>query len=91
MQQQSPAIVACASSVLSLPYLASTGHAIPFLPFCLTSSDLISLPLLLLLLSSSSREQVLKTLVIIVALFALCWLPLQAYTLLQDFFPQINE
>jgi hypothetical protein len=41
--------------------------------------------------SSSFESQVLKTLLIVVALFAFCWLPLQSYTLLQDFFPQINE
>ena len=36
-------------------------------------------------------SQVLKTLLIVVALFTLCWLPLQTYTILQDFFPRINE
>lgn len=41
--------------------------------------------------SSLPLVQVLKTLIIVVALFAFCWLPLQSYTLLQDFFPQINE
>lgn len=35
--------------------------------------------------------QVIKMLVVVVALFALCWLPLQTYNVLQDIFPQINE
>jgi hypothetical protein len=35
-------------------------------------------------------RQVIKMLVIVVALFALCWLPLQTYNVLQDIFPQIN-
>ncbi|EEB09957.1 class A rhodopsin-like G-protein coupled receptor GPRnna12, putative [Pediculus humanus corporis] len=30
-------------------------------------------------------------LVIVVVLFALCWLPLQAYNVLQDVFPEINK
>jgi hypothetical protein len=29
-------------------------------------------------------------LVIVVALFALCWLPLQSYNVLQDIYPEIN-
>jgi leucokinin receptor len=35
-------------------------------------------------------RQVIKMLVIVVALFALCWLPLQTYNVLQDVFPEIN-
>jgi leucokinin receptor len=35
-------------------------------------------------------RQVIKMLVIVVALFALCWLPLQTYNVLQDIFPEIN-
>jgi hypothetical protein len=35
--------------------------------------------------------QVIKMLVVVVALFALCWLPLQTYNVLQDIFPKINE
>jgi hypothetical protein len=34
--------------------------------------------------------QVIKMLVIVVALFALCWLPLQTYNVLQDIIPDIN-
>ncbi|KAJ9591745.1 hypothetical protein L9F63_001681, partial [Diploptera punctata] len=34
---------------------------------------------------------VIKMLVIVVALFALCWLPLQTYNVLQDIYPQINQ
>jgi len=34
--------------------------------------------------------QVIKMLVIVVALFALCWLPLQSYNVLQDIYPEIN-
>jgi hypothetical protein len=34
--------------------------------------------------------QVIKMLVMVVALFALCWLPLQTYNVLQDIFPDIN-
>jgi len=34
--------------------------------------------------------QVIKMLVIVVALFALCWLPLQLYNLLAILFPAIN-
>ncbi|KAL0266544.1 UNVERIFIED_CONTAM: hypothetical protein PYX00_009054 [Menopon gallinae] len=30
-------------------------------------------------------------LVIVVALFGICWMPLQVYNLLQDIFPEINE
>jgi len=35
--------------------------------------------------------QVIKMLVIVVALFGLCWLPLQTYNVLQDVFPEINK
>jgi leucokinin receptor len=35
--------------------------------------------------------QVIKMLVIVVALFALCWLPLQTYNVLQYIYPQINQ
>jgi len=34
--------------------------------------------------------QVIKMLVIVVALFAFCWLPLQTYNLLSEIYPQIN-
>lgn len=34
--------------------------------------------------------QVIKMLVIVVALFAICWLPLQSYNVLQDIYPEIN-
>jgi len=34
--------------------------------------------------------QVIKMLLIVVALFALCWLPLQLYNLLAVLFPEIN-
>ncbi|XP_049840395.1 substance-K receptor-like [Schistocerca gregaria] len=37
-----------------------------------------------------NKKKVIKMLVIVVALFALCWLPLQTYNLLQDIYPQIN-
>lgn len=35
--------------------------------------------------------KVIKMLIIVVALFTLCWLPLQTYNILQHIFPQINE
>lgn len=35
--------------------------------------------------------KVIKMLVIVVALFTLCWLPLQTYNILQHIFPEINE
>ncbi|XP_050342746.1 RYamide receptor-like [Nymphalis io] len=38
-----------------------------------------------------NKKKVIKMLVLVVALFALCWLPLQSYMLLQSFFPSINE
>ncbi|CAH2215550.1 jg19502 [Pararge aegeria aegeria] len=38
-----------------------------------------------------NKKKVIKMLVLVVALFALCWLPLQSYLLLQSFFPTINE
>ena len=34
--------------------------------------------------------QVIKMLMIVVALFAFCWLPLQTYNLLSEIYPQIN-
>jgi len=34
--------------------------------------------------------QVIKMLIIVVALFAFCWLPLQTYNLLSEIYPQIN-
>ncbi|XP_071439980.1 uncharacterized protein [Hetaerina americana] len=37
-----------------------------------------------------NRRRVIKMLVIVVALFAICWLPLQTYNAIQDFFPEIN-
>ncbi|KAG8231192.1 hypothetical protein J437_LFUL011249 [Ladona fulva] len=37
-----------------------------------------------------NRRRVIKMLVIVVALFAFCWLPLQTYNALQDLFPEIN-
>ncbi|CAB3387941.1 Hypothetical predicted protein [Cloeon dipterum] len=38
-----------------------------------------------------NKKRVIKMLVVVVALFALCWLPLQTYNVLQDIFPKINE
>ncbi|KAK6641501.1 hypothetical protein RUM44_013213 [Polyplax serrata] len=38
-----------------------------------------------------NKERVIKMLVVVVALFGICWLPLQVYNILQDIFPQINE
>ncbi|XP_026474921.1 tachykinin-like peptides receptor 99D [Ctenocephalides felis] len=38
-----------------------------------------------------NKKKVIKMLVIVVALFALCWLPLQTYNLLQFAFPAVNE
>jgi leucokinin receptor len=35
--------------------------------------------------------QVIKMLVIVVALFAICWLPLQTYNILAYIYPEINE
>ncbi|KAF6211616.1 hypothetical protein GE061_012129 [Apolygus lucorum] len=37
-----------------------------------------------------NKKKVIKMLVIVVALFGLCWLPLQTYNVLQDIFPDIN-
>ncbi|KAF4528010.1 hypothetical protein B566_EDAN002193 [Ephemera danica] len=37
------------------------------------------------------KKRVIKMLVVVVALFALCWLPLQTYNVLQDIFPGIND
>uniref|UniRef100_A0A1B6KDT2 G-protein coupled receptors family 1 profile domain-containing protein n=1 Tax=Graphocephala atropunctata TaxID=36148 RepID=A0A1B6KDT2_9HEMI len=37
-----------------------------------------------------NKKKVIKMLVIVVALFALCWLPLQTYNILQNVFPEIN-
>ncbi|CAK1553684.1 unnamed protein product [Leptosia nina] len=38
-----------------------------------------------------NKKRVIKMLVLVVALFAICWLPLQSYFLLQTLFPSINE
>ncbi|XP_077292099.1 neuromedin-K receptor-like [Arctopsyche grandis] len=38
-----------------------------------------------------NKKKVIKMLFIVVSLFALCWLPLQTYNVLQDIFPKINE
>ncbi|KAG8260036.1 neuropeptide Y receptor activity protein, partial [Homalodisca vitripennis] len=38
-----------------------------------------------------NKKKVIKMLVIVVALFGLCWLPLQTYNVLQDVFPEINK
>ncbi|RZF39144.1 hypothetical protein LSTR_LSTR005772 [Laodelphax striatellus] len=38
-----------------------------------------------------NKKKVIKMLVIVVALFAFCWFPLQTYNLLQDIFPDINK
>ncbi|XP_022117160.2 RYamide receptor [Pieris rapae] len=38
-----------------------------------------------------NKKRVIKMLVLVVALFAICWLPLQSYLLLQTLFPSINE
>lgn len=38
-----------------------------------------------------NKKKVIKMLVIVVALFGVCWMPLQVYNVLQDIFPQINE
>ncbi|XP_050532910.1 tachykinin-like peptides receptor 99D [Daktulosphaira vitifoliae] len=38
-----------------------------------------------------NKKKVIKMLIIVVALFTLCWLPLQTYNLLQHIFPKINE
>ncbi|XP_043276469.1 RYamide receptor isoform X2 [Venturia canescens] len=38
-----------------------------------------------------NKKKVIKMLVIVVALFAICWLPLQMYNVLQYTYPQINE
>ncbi|XP_074598154.1 RYamide receptor-like [Brevipalpus obovatus] len=39
----------------------------------------------------TNKKKVIKMLIIIVALFALCWLPLQTYTVLSGIFPEINQ
>ncbi|XP_075233391.1 RYamide receptor-like [Lycorma delicatula] len=38
-----------------------------------------------------NKKKVIKMLVIVVVLFAFCWLPLQTYNVLQDLFPVINQ
>ncbi|KAG7208497.1 hypothetical protein KM043_014721 [Ampulex compressa] len=38
-----------------------------------------------------NKKKVIKMLVIVVALFAICWLPLQTYNVLQYTYPSINE
>ncbi|KAJ1528496.1 hypothetical protein ONE63_006903 [Megalurothrips usitatus] len=38
-----------------------------------------------------NKKKVIKMLVIVVALFALCWLPLQTYNFLQNVYPSINR
>ncbi|XP_066593738.1 RYamide receptor-like isoform X2 [Prorops nasuta] len=38
-----------------------------------------------------NKKKVIKMLVIVVALFAICWLPLQTYNVLQYTYPRINE
>ncbi|KAJ1528731.1 hypothetical protein ONE63_007121 [Megalurothrips usitatus] len=38
-----------------------------------------------------NKKKVIKMLVIVVALFALCWFPLQTYNIMQDMFPRINS
>jgi len=38
-----------------------------------------------------SFVQAIKMLLMVVLLFALCWLPLQSYYVLQTIFPVINE
>lgn len=38
-----------------------------------------------------AATQVIKMLVIVVSLFALCWLPLQTYNFLHNVYPDINR
>ncbi|XP_033228072.1 RYamide receptor-like [Belonocnema kinseyi] len=38
-----------------------------------------------------NKKKVIKMLVIVVAIFAVCWLPLQTYNVLQYTYPEINE
>ncbi|XP_035217876.1 tachykinin-like peptides receptor 99D [Stegodyphus dumicola] len=38
-----------------------------------------------------NKKKVIKMLAIVVALFAVCWLPFQTYNVLQEVLPQINE
>ncbi|XP_043482918.1 RYamide receptor isoform X1 [Leptopilina heterotoma] len=38
-----------------------------------------------------NKKKVIKMLVIVVAIFAICWLPLQTYNVLQYTYPEINE
>lgn len=40
--------------------------------------------------SIKSKKRVIKMLLIVIAIFAFCWLPFQLYNILQDIFPQIN-
>lgn len=41
--------------------------------------------------SISSKKRVIKMLLIVIAIFAICWLPFQLYNILQEIFPQINK
>ncbi|KAI1303706.1 Tachykinin-like peptides receptor 99D [Halotydeus destructor] len=40
---------------------------------------------------ATNKKKVIKMLFIVVALFAVCWAPLQIYNLLSDLYPEINE
>ena len=35
--------------------------------------------------------QVVRMLIIVVVLFVICWMPLQLYNVIQEFWPEINE
>lgn len=41
--------------------------------------------------SVKSKKRVIKMLLIVISVFALCWLPFQAYNILQEIFPKINK
>ena len=41
--------------------------------------------------SINSKKRVIKMLLIVIAIFAICWLPFQLYNILQEIFPQINK
>lgn len=45
----------------------------------------------MILIRNIKLLQVIKMLIIVVALFAICWLPLQMYNVFQYFYSEINE
>lgn len=41
--------------------------------------------------ASSSKRRVIKMLLMVISIFAICWLPFQLYNILQEIYPEINQ